>query len=110
MEQCLTLQQQQPQDLQQQQQQPADTLQILDLSNVENYLTGTGVGDPMAHPEQAALIQQPQRLTQLQQLQQQQPQQQQQEAVVLDPSLYNLIEETLAAQGVDDPSALPFPL
>ena len=106
MEQCLTLQQQQPQ---QQQQQPADTLQILDLSNVENYLTGTGVGDPMAHPEQAALIQQPQRLTQHQQQQQlprQQPQQQQ-EAVVLDPGLYNLIEETLAAQGVDDPSALP---
>ena len=102
MEQCLTLQQQQPQ---QQQQQPADTLQILDLSNVENYLTGTGVGDPMAHPEQAALIPQPQRLTQQQQPQQQQ--QQQQEAVVLDPSLYNLIEETLAAQGVDDLSALP---
>ena len=117
MEQSLTLQQQQPQQQlqqQQQQQQPTATLQILDLSNVEYDLTGIGVGDPMAYPDQAALIPQPlssqQQLPQPQQPQQQplHPPNQQQEAVDVD----NLDEilEILAAQGVDDPSALPFPL
>ena len=93
------------------------TLQILDLSNVEYDLTGIGVGDPMAHPDQAAPIPQlplqQHRVPQQQQLQpQQQPHQplnQQQVAVDLDDCLrdVNLIEEILAAYGVDDPSALP---
>ena len=100
MEQSLTLQHQQQQQFQPQQQQ--QTSQVLNLSGVESDLAGNGVGDPMAHPDQAALVTQ-----QLPQQQQQQQQPPQQEAVVLEPNLYNLIEGTLAATGVDDPNALP---
>ena len=77
---------------------------VLDLSNVEFNLTGTGVEDPMAHPAQAALSLQQEPLP-LEQQHLLQPPNQQQEPNANE--LDNILEEILAGHGVDDPNALP---
>ena len=103
MEQSLTLQPQQ--QLQQQQQQPV----ILNLSNIEYDLAGNGVGDPMAHPDQAALVlqQQPQPPQPILQAPQQPVVPQRRVLPTAPRDELDEILDFLARDGVDDPSALP---